>query len=355
MGGQMITDSELDRLLEASSPYSREPREGMSMRAQTDMQRLLAGESVAPTRTERAPRVRALAASTIAVVAVAVVALGVPFIAHLSRPTPPVTAAVPTFEASPTDPVAPAPVDGVEAFGTFVSPDGSTKGRVEVHANGESITVELVYLVTTHDQLTASGSLTSREDRLCLDEGTDVEFGSFRTSDRGYTWLVEGSNMPAAWTALHEIDLAVTAPGGQSADCATTVVARAVLDWSGATDLRAAEYTTAIADWREPLPPGYFWPAWTDLPHTEPFGVGDFHEADNANGVYRCILLDAAWHAYFEDNDPVTSKDYATRADNYAIPGNDATPTVTEDGLIVDDQLARANGICQGISGDASP
>lgn len=354
MGGQMITDTELERLLEASSPYPREPRDGMSARAQSDLQRLMDEDSVAPRRRTHVRRLRLFVSSAIAVVAVAAIVIGVPTIASLIHGTPPITGA-PAPTATSADPVLQAPAEPVEAFGTFVSPDGSTQGRVDVTVNADSIHVNVVYLVTTHEELTASGSLTSRENRLCLDDGTDIELGSFRTSDHEYAWELDRNKLASDWTALQEIDLGVTAASSTTASCSSTIVARAVLDWSGATDPRSAEYATAIADWPEPLPPGYSWPAWSDLPHTEPFGAGDFHEADNADGVYRCILIDAAWHAYFEDNDPAASKDYATSADKYAIPGNEATPTVTDNGRIVDEELARANGLCQGISGDTSP
>ncbi|GAA2990231.1 hypothetical protein JOD63_001011 [Microbacterium terrae] len=351
----MITDSELERLLEASSPYSREPRERLSVRAETDLHRLQDSSANATARRpRRATHVRAWAASAIAVAAVAVVVAAVPTIAGFGRTAPPVTTGVPTPDAGPTALEAPVPTADAEAFGTFESPDGSTKGRVVVRVDGDSMTAQVVYLVTPHDELTASGSLHPREDGECLDDGTDVELGPFPTSEQTYTWRIEGNPMPAVWTSLREIDLAVTAPDGEPGDCVTTIVARAALDWHG-SDREAIEYAAAIAEWPEPLPPGYSWPDWDDLPHTEPFGVGDFSEADNASGIYRCILIDAAWHAYFETNDPVTSKDYAIRADAYAIVGNDATPTVTRDGLIVDEELARANGICQGISGDASP
>ncbi len=81
--------------------------------------------------------------------------------------------------------------------------------------------------------------------------------------------------------------------------------------------------------------------------------MGQLGEADNASGIYRCILIDAAWHAYFETNDPVASKGYATRADQYVIPDNPSfSQPVTEDGVIVDSELARANGICRGIVGE---
>jgi hypothetical protein len=115
---------------------------------------------------------------------------------------------------------------------------------------------------------------------------------------------------------------------------------------------RQKEYEAAIAAWPEPLPPGYSWPTWTDLPHLEPHGVGHFRQADNASGIYRCILIDAAWHAYFEANDPVASKDYAMRADQYAIPDNPATLRVTEDGAIIDSDLPIASNICRGIAGE---
>jgi hypothetical protein len=115
---------------------------------------------------------------------------------------------------------------------------------------------------------------------------------------------------------------------------------------------KQVNYEAAIADWSDPLPPGYSWPAWADLPHIDPYGVGQLGEADNASGVYRCILIDAAWHAYFEANDAVASEDYATRADSYAIPDNPSTLPVTQNGVIIGSDLAAANGICLGIVGD---
>ena len=114
---------------------------------------------------------------------------------------------------------------------------------------------------------------------------------------------------------------------------------------------KKAEYEADIAAWTEPLPPGYSWPAWEDLPHLDPLALGPLGSADNAAGVYRCILIDVAWHAYFEANDPVGSKDYAIRSDQYLIPDNPSFSPVTERGNIIDSELARANAICTGISG----
>lgn len=108
-------------------------------------------------------------------------------------------------------------------------------------------------------------------------------------------------------------------------------------------------YENEIASWPESLPQGYTWPSWEELPH---IGSEQLAQADNASGVYRCILLDAAWHAYFEDNDAEASRDYAIRADSYAILENPSLITVTENGAIIDDELAAANGICRGISGE---
>ncbi len=111
------------------------------------------------------------------------------------------------------------------------------------------------------------------------------------------------------------------------------------------------EYENEIASWPEALPQGYTWPSWDELPHV---GSEQLAQADNASGVYRCILLDAAWHAYFEDDDAEASRDYAVRADSYAIPENPSLITVTENGAIIDAELAAANGICRGISGELS-
>lgn len=113
---------------------------------------------------------------------------------------------------------------------------------------------------------------------------------------------------------------------------------------------RKDQYEADIAAWPDALPPGYSWPAWDDLPHAG--GLYGLQPQDNAAGVYRCMLVSAAWFAYFETNDPVASVEYATRADSYRLPDDDQwTPAVTEGGVIVADQLARASGICQGISG----
>lgn len=119
---------------------------------------------------------------------------------------------------------------------------------------------------------------------------------------------------------------------------------------SAAPNPRKDAYEAEIDAWPEALPPGYSWPAWDDLPHAG--GLYGLQPQDNAAGVYRCMLVSAAWFAYFESNDPVASKDYATRADAYRLPDDDQwTPAVTEGGVIIDDQLSRASGLCQGISG----
>lgn len=115
---------------------------------------------------------------------------------------------------------------------------------------------------------------------------------------------------------------------------------------------KQVDYEADIASWPEPLPPGYSWPRWEDLPHIDPHGVGQLGEADNASGIYRCILVDAAWHAYFEANDSAAARDYATRADKFVIPDNPSILPVTKDGVIIDSDLARASGICIGITGE---
>lgn len=117
-------------------------------------------------------------------------------------------------------------------------------------------------------------------------------------------------------------------------------------------DARQAAYEADITDWPEPLPPGYVWPVWDELPHLDRLGHTPLGKSDNAPGIYQCILIDAAWHAYFETNDPVTSKDYATRADTYVVLDEPAIRRVTEDGRIVDEELAAANGACRAIVGD---
>lgn len=217
----MITDSELERLLEASSPYARDPGDDTGARRLTDLHlRRDGGVAVHAGPARRAPRTRAWAASAIAIAAVAVVVIGVPVIAGVGRTAPSVSAGVPT------------PADGAVASGTLESLDGATTGRFAVHADGDSIRVEIVDLQTPHEVLAASGSLSPWNGGLCLDRGKDVDFGAFSTAHGRYTWLVEGHSIPAVWTALDEIDLGVTTPGPKPGECVTTLVARATLDWT---------------------------------------------------------------------------------------------------------------------------
>ncbi|QKJ20959.1 hypothetical protein [Microbacterium hominis] len=224
----MITDGELDRLLEASSPYLRDPGEGISMRAETDLHRMLEGRTVAPARPTR--RTWAWAASAIAVASVvAILAVAVPVVTGLGRAAAPDTAGVPVPGPAPTDGTQPV---SAQATGTLLSLDGSTSGEVEVDVEGDSITVRLIDLDAIHDELIATGELMPGLDRLCLDTAAPaVEFGSFDTVYGTYTWLVVGSEHDIPWTALREFDLAAFAPGAEEGTCETTIVARAVLTW----------------------------------------------------------------------------------------------------------------------------
>lgn len=105
-----------------------------------------------------------------------------------------------------------------------------------------------------------------------------------------------------------------------------------------------------MADWSEPLPRGYTWPAFSDLP--EP-GSSQIAEAQNAGGIYRCILVDAA-SAAVANGDTTSAAEYAARADEYATPGSPSTLAVTENGAAAPGPLSIASQICVGISGALS-
>ena len=117
---------------------------------------------------------------------------------------------------------------------------------------------------------------------------------------------------------------------------------------AAAADPEEEAYNAEVAAWPDPLPDGYSWPAYADLPTY----VGQLADAKNASGVYRCILIDAAWTAYFEDDDAAASKDYAARADALVVPDNPSFFPVMRDGVVIATDLAAASGICQAVLGD---
>ncbi len=111
---------------------------------------------------------------------------------------------------------------------------------------------------------------------------------------------------------------------------------------------RETIYNSEVAEWSDPLPDGYRWPTLAQVPV---INGGQLREAQNAAGIYRCMLIDATWHAYFEENDPEASMSFALHADEYLIPNNPSVRPLVVDGLIDDYTLAASNGICLGISG----
>ncbi|OAZ40932.1 hypothetical protein A9Z40_03040 [Microbacterium arborescens] len=113
-------------------------------------------------------------------------------------------------------------------------------------------------------------------------------------------------------------------------------------------EARDAKYQAAVAAWPDAPPAGYAWPAHvTDLPTIGSQAIA----AQRVDGIYRCMLIDAAWVAYFEDNDAERAIDLATRADDL-YDGSTSSVAVTVDGRVHDRELATANGICQGSVGD---
>ncbi|MDY0910057.1 hypothetical protein [Microbacterium sp. CFBP9034] len=118
-------------------------------------------------------------------------------------------------------------------------------------------------------------------------------------------------------------------------------------------DPRDTDYQATVAAWGDPIPPGLAWPAAiTDLLAGRWHGNGDWSGYMTAEGVYHCMLVYAAWDAYFVDNDPIASKELAAHADA-TMPDMPYPNTLTrDDGTIEDQALASESGICNGFVGD---
>ena len=118
-------------------------------------------------------------------------------------------------------------------------------------------------------------------------------------------------------------------------------------------DPRDTAYDTQVAAWADAIPEGFAWPeSITGLPAGRWHGNGDWSGYTSAAGIYHCMLVYAAWDAYFVDNDPIASRDYAAQGDatmpDVPYP-NDLTRS---DGSIDDQALASESGICNGFVGD---
>ena len=112
-----------------------------------------------------------------------------------------------------------------------------------------------------------------------------------------------------------------------------------------------------IANWSEPLPADHFTPAFSDLPK----GVGaQLAEGQNASGVYRCILLDAAWHTYTDCRPRADQRSPGGRVRNrrqsvpvprnaQRVTRNAQRATRNEDTVFVETDIA--NQICRGVVG----
>lgn len=122
---------------------------------------------------------------------------------------------------------------------------------------------------------------------------------------------------------------------------------------AAAADPRDAEYLAEIAAWAEPLPPGFSWPqTLTGTPAGKYPRGGDWDGYTTAAGIYHCMLVFAAWDAYFVENDPDASKKYAARA-QATMPQVPYPNTLTDgDGRVRDQELASESGICNGFVGD---
>lgn len=118
-------------------------------------------------------------------------------------------------------------------------------------------------------------------------------------------------------------------------------------------DPRDTAYDAEVAAWTDPIPPGFAWPASiTGLPAGRWHGKDGWSGYMTAAGIYHCMLVYAAWEAYFVDDDAPASKEYAARADA-TMPDQPYPVRVTrDDGSIDDHSLASESGICNGFVGD---
>jgi len=121
-------------------------------------------------------------------------------------------------------------------------------------------------------------------------------------------------------------------------------------------DPRDTAYDAEVAAWADPLPPGFAWPASiSGLPAGRWFTGGDWSDYMTAPAIYHCMLVYAAWDAYFVDNDAPASKEYAARADATQPTAPDERYPhwlKRDDGTIDDQELASQSGICNGFVGD---
>ena len=118
-------------------------------------------------------------------------------------------------------------------------------------------------------------------------------------------------------------------------------------------DPRDTAYAAEIATWADPLPPEFAWPSSiTGLPAGRWHGKGDWSGYATTAGIYHCMLVYAAWDAYFVDNDAPASQEYAARADATMPEQPYPTWVTSNDGTILDQALASESGICNGFVGD---
>lgn len=120
-------------------------------------------------------------------------------------------------------------------------------------------------------------------------------------------------------------------------------------------DPRDSAYLAEIAAWPEPLPPGFSWPeSLTGTPAGQYPRGGDWDGYTTSAGIYHCMLVFAAWDAYFVENDPVAAKEYASRAQQTMpdVPYPNALIEGDGDGRVRDQDLASESGVCNGFVGN---
>ncbi|RAZ30567.1 hypothetical protein DO944_13550 [Microbacterium sp. SMR1] len=113
---------------------------------------------------------------------------------------------------------------------------------------------------------------------------------------------------------------------------------------------RDARLAEAVASWPDAPPAGYAWPSSVaEMPASTGVQQSELQQPTN---IYRCMWIDAAWNAYFEDDDAEASIAYATRADELWDGSVSSVAVTAPDGTVWAQNLAAANGICHSAVGD---
>jgi hypothetical protein len=230
MSREPLSDQELDAFLLASSPYPRSDSISANPRFEGRATPLSAAR-VRPMPRKRTRVVRWVAPIGSVAIVTALVAAVFPLVFNGRTASPaPATSEGAEPTPSPETALRRQPPQGVVATGTFQSPDGSTSGRVEVEVEGEQAFVYFYDVRSSHETVSASASLWSREQDPCSDGGS-LAWGDSAPSAL-HRELLPTEMVSGDWTAFDEIDLTVYTAMADGSNCINLIVARAPLEWT---------------------------------------------------------------------------------------------------------------------------